>query len=255
MNNEKLIGYILSDVSTGRMEIKPKILSRTDKSITFETILQEGNKVNRNNRVYPTNIIEEGLKAKHITEQVVTNNWAGESDHPFDQDKRRQMRIELNNISHYVKKWWRDGDLIKGVCSTSCTPVGIALMNDITENNLIPAFSLRCLARYDNVGGRTMIKGPIHVICYDRVMYPSHAKAYGANTLSENANLLTVKDLELLNKEDSTLLESIGILGFDVESDTFVTNENYNIVARSKTSTAILTPGNTLKKSLSYLFK
>lgn len=232
MNNEKLIGYILSD-SSMMGEVKPKIIENNGKRIIFETILQEAEARNRNKRFYTKQVLLNGLNQAHIKERLLTNSWAGEAEHPMDLKIERQVRIDPSNKSHYVQKWWDDGNYIKGRIASSMTPIGKAMMDDIVENNLIVAFSLRCLAQVDKQSG--MVKDPIHIICYDQVQHPSHNKAYMSNSLSENTIPVSAEDLEYVIKNDGgVLLENLNLAGFNLDRDHFSVTKQGNIIAETQ---------------------
>lgn len=114
MKNDRLLGYVISE-NTG-ISVKPTIISRTDKTITFDAVLQESDRENRNGRIYPAAILEAGFNSPFVKERLVTNSWTGEAEHPAGDDINRLFRIEPNNTSHFIKSWYRDQTNNKMFC-------------------------------------------------------------------------------------------------------------------------------------------
>ena len=144
MKNDRLLGYIIAENSG--ISVKPKIISQTAKTITFEAVLQESNKQNRNGRIYPASVLEAGFNSKYVQERLITNSWKGEAEHPEGDDMSRLFRVEPNNTSHFIKSWGRDSsnpDLFTGIIQTAASRVGIDYMNMILENDMLTAFSLQ----------------------------------------------------------------------------------------------------------------
>jgi len=121
-NNEKVKGYIISEAE---YSATPKVLNdASGKPTVFETILQEGDIKNRNTRIYPTSVIQNGLNSEYVQERLATHSWVGEAGHPLAPTVERQLYIDQSNISHIITKTWFEGNLLYGVVETALTERG-----------------------------------------------------------------------------------------------------------------------------------
>jgi hypothetical protein len=87
----------------GRMRIKGK--------------LQESEVKNGNGRVYPKAVLEREAK-KYAETAVASNTAMGELDHP------ESTIVNLNNVSHNIKKIWWEGNDLMGELELLNTPSG-----------------------------------------------------------------------------------------------------------------------------------
>lgn len=76
MNNNELKGYIICESPTVMQ--KPQIItsSKCDR-VVIETILQDADVLNRNKRIYPKNVLENGLKSDFVKERIATKTFFG----------------------------------------------------------------------------------------------------------------------------------------------------------------------------------
>jgi hypothetical protein len=73
----KVKGYIISETSAVS---QPTVLSDKSNGATiFETILQDGDKPNRNKRVYPLSVLKKAMESDYIKERLDTKTWYGEA--------------------------------------------------------------------------------------------------------------------------------------------------------------------------------
>lgn len=209
----RVVGYVFSE-NTG-MQMKPKIISQTSKTITYDTILQEGDTENRNKRIYPSALLEAGFKSAYVQERLKTNSWAGEAEHPMGGDRERLFRIERSNIDHFIREWKREGKLFKGRIQTAANRMGTDLMNMILENDLVTGTSLRASGPVKNENGKQIVCGPFRMITYDNVSHPSHSPAY-ADMISKQSKStvvpITESDLSYLGEKDGFLMENADFL-------------------------------------------
>jgi hypothetical protein len=54
-------------------------------TITFIATLQEADAPNRNGRIYPKSVLEEGIRSPYIQERLRTKSLISECNHPSDQ--------------------------------------------------------------------------------------------------------------------------------------------------------------------------
>ena len=146
--------------------------------VRFNTVLQSLDCKNRNGRIYNGDALVKGLSAPEITELIANKKWKGECDHPITKDIQRIASVLSKYESHYITKWWREGNLIKGTIeSIDDNMYGTALAKRVLQGEN-PSFSLRALAMLEKDGTTTYVNKPPKVITYDEVKLPSHKEAY-----------------------------------------------------------------------------
>lgn len=146
--------------------------------VRFNTVLQSLDCKNRNGRIYNGDALVKGLSAPEITELIANKKWKGECDHPITKDIQRIASVLSKYESHYITKWWREGNLIKGTIeSIDDNMYGTALAKRVLQGEN-PSFSLRALAMLEKDGTTTYVNKPPKVITYDEVNLPSHKEAY-----------------------------------------------------------------------------
>lgn len=180
--NQKPFGYIIlendnSVAETTNVEVieKPQLFY-----VRFNTVLQSLDCNNRNKRNYNGNALVEGLSTPEINELIANKKWKGECDHPITKDIQRIATVLSTKCSHYITKWWRDGNLIKGTIESIADGEGLygtALARRVLQNEN-PSFSLRALAMLEKSGNITYVNKPPRVITYDEVNLPSHKESY-----------------------------------------------------------------------------
>jgi hypothetical protein len=157
----------------------PRIESANNNIVRFVTILQEADKKNRNGRIYPKHVLQEGIANPQLQEKLRTKNLFGECGHPLDQSVLRQMSIDQRNIAFIIDELWWDGDFLMGRCETADTAAGRD-MKGLIEQGTQVAFSLRAQGNvHKDLGqGADVVDSPIMICSWDWVCLPSHDKAY-----------------------------------------------------------------------------
>ena len=183
------LGYIIIETATTSDNIMPTKLveKRRDGRVLAEGCLQEANMKNRNGRFYDSRDLFPELVAPRQLELLNTGNMRGENGHPLSKDLVRQQTIDPNNCVCIYTKFWTDGDFIMGQYYGTYNEKGEEFNRELISG-LSPSFSLRALGTIKNTGRGAEVKG-IKLITYDRVIYPSHDKAYTHNIVSEGSNL------------------------------------------------------------------
>lgn len=180
------LGYVIIETATTSTDIMPaKIVSkRGDGRILAEGILQEANMKNRNGRFYDSRDLFPELVAPRQIELLKTGNMRAENGHPLSKDLVRQQTIDPNNCVAIFTKFWTDGDFVKGQFFGTYNDKGEEFNKEL-ECGISPSWSLRALGSIRNTGRGAEVKG-IKMITYDRVIYPSHDKAYTSGIVSES---------------------------------------------------------------------
>ena len=88
---------------------------KENKSLVVTGVLQRAEAKNQNGRVYPKEILEREIKA-YMEGPIKENRAMGELDHP------ESSVINLQNVSHNIKKCWWDGDDVMGDVEVLPTP-------------------------------------------------------------------------------------------------------------------------------------
>lgn len=169
--------YIIVE-NTGINTIPKKIKKDKSGNIRFEAVLQTAGDINRNRRRYGRDLLESGL-AK-ISQRVKEGAFIGELDHPIDTNPIRQTTCLYKEASHRIIDYGWDGNKLVGILETLRTPNGEILKN-LAEDGIPVGFSFRGMGDLrevnENTGRVFEVMGPLHVITWDSVSYPSHAEA------------------------------------------------------------------------------
>ena len=183
--------YIINESSlTNPVSISKK----SSNTVEFIAVLQEADAPNRNGRIYPKAVLEEGIKSPYIKEKLADGTLMGEVNHPTDNSVQRQMTIDLSNVSFRILEMWFEGNLLKGKCETLNNAKGRD-MAGLIEQGCKLAFSLRAQGKVhqDPVSGAQMVEPGIQICTYDWVATPSHMNAKVLNICEETMMALCGK--------------------------------------------------------------
>lgn len=200
------IGYVIIETGTTESEVEPAKLvkKRDDGRVEAEGILQEANMKNRNGRWYDSRDLFPELVAPRQIELLNSGNMRGENGHPLSKDLVRQQTIDPNNTVCIYTKFWTDGNFVMGRYFGTYNDKGEEFDKEL-RNGMSPSFSLRALGSIQNTRRGAEVKG-IKIITYDRVIYPSHDKAYTKGLVSESASLVPEGNKAILEESDSGLI-------------------------------------------------
>lgn len=179
--NEVVATIVMEETSPGGPARHLDVIDRESLFyVKFVTVLQEFNAENRNRRTYYKDPMWESLNLPHLQELRAKHTWAGECGHPMSDETKRILTIDPKLISHTINKIWLEGNLLYGEVETLDDGGGYG--TKFTKNILQgqePAFSLRALAQLVKLAdGSQVVRTRSHVVTYDRVILPSHNKAY-----------------------------------------------------------------------------
>ena len=98
------------------------------KSLYMEGIFVQGEKVNQNQRTYPS---KEIAKAVEAVQSKIDNGYSvlGEADHPED------LQVNLDRVSHMIEKMWMNGSDGYGRLKLLPTPMG-NICSTLLENGV-----------------------------------------------------------------------------------------------------------------------
>lgn len=187
------IGYVIIETATTSQDFKPTIVRSMDKKrVVAEVILQEANEKNRNGRFYDSNELFPQITAPRTQELIQHGELRAENGHPLSKDIQRQSTIDPNNTVAIFLKLWTDGNFIKAHARGTNNEKGEEFNQDLLDG-FSPAWSLRALGSIINTGRGAEVKNP-KIITWDRVIYPSHPRAYTQGIVSESSSIVVPND-------------------------------------------------------------
>ena len=218
------LGYIIIETATTQSDIPATIVeNRHDGRLIAEGILQEANMKNRNGRWYDSRDLYPELVAPRQQELLRTGNMRGENGHPLSKDLIRQQTIDPNNCVCVYTKFWTEGNFVKGQFFGTFNDKGEEFNKEL-EMGMSPSFSLRALGTIQNSSKGALVKG-IKLITYDRVIFPSHDKAYTTGIVSEASGMTAEGSALLVGDNDPGMV--IPINNSDVAN--YIKSESLNI--------------------------
>ena len=188
MNLNNNIGYMIIETATTESEIAPKIIydNKGARRVVAECVLQEANEKNRNGRYYDSKELFPQLTAPRTVELLKNGELRAENGHPLTKDIVRQSQIDPNNTVAIFLKLWTEGNFIKSHVRGTNNAKGEEFNLDLLEG-FKPAWSLRALGNISNTARGAEVKG-IKIITWDRVIYPSHPRAYTQGLVTEGCS-------------------------------------------------------------------
>ena len=153
-------------------DVPERFKKYTDGKIIAECYLQTADEKNQNRRIYPRNVLDQGMRA--IQEKIDNRRFVCELDHPISDNQVRQTTVEYKNASHIVREWWWEGNRIKGVIESLPYSSSGKILSGLIADHIPVGFSLRGLADVNDAGNAQYVQAPLIVISYDAVSEPSH---------------------------------------------------------------------------------
>lgn len=190
-------------------------MSESNNVTKFVAEIQEAEAPNRNRRIYSKEALESAIMHYSIQEKLKYKSLFGECSHPLSDDPKRQMFIDLNNVSHVMTDLWWEGNKLMAKVETTDTKVGRNMQGLIHQGTKV-AFSMRGMS--DNVrqdGEYTRVGSPLMITCWDWVVIPSHPNSY---MVSESDNSELIANKKILTEGTLTPYNSIDMLKYVTES-------------------------------------
>lgn len=182
---ETVISNIIIETAATPSDYELKITGERQGRVLAEGVLQEANKLNRNGRFYDASELFPELSAPRQEELLSTGNMRAENGHPITKDLVRQQTIDPNNTVAIFTKFWTDGDFVWGMFFGTFNDKGEEFNKELLAG-ILPSWSLRALGTVTNTRRGAEVRG-LKMITYDRVIYPSHDKAYTKGIVAESA--------------------------------------------------------------------
>ena len=208
MGPNENIGYVVIETATTISDIQPAKIIREDKRsnrVIAQGTLQEANEKNRNGRFYDSRDLFPQLTAPRTVELLRTGNLRAENGHPLSKELVRQQTIDPEKTVAIFLKLWTEGNFVKATFQGTNDARGEEFNKDLLCG-FSPSWSLRALGTIQNTGRGAEVKG-IKVITWDRVIYPSHPRAYTDGIVSESAGIGVNNDSNVfLEQNDKGIL-------------------------------------------------
>jgi hypothetical protein len=136
----------------------------------LEGKLQEADRENGNGRKYKFETLQREVE-NYIKGPVTNNNAMGELDHP------ESSVVNLNNVSHNIKKVWWDGKAVMGRLELLNTPSGKIAM-ELVSAGIPLGISSRGMGSVKQIGETVEVQDDFELLCWDLVSVPSTPEAY-----------------------------------------------------------------------------
>jgi hypothetical protein len=174
MSKQLLVDYMPFDVSPQQIN---ESLEQNGGMLVVTGPLQAAEKKNQNGRIYPKAVLEreaENYSAANIAERRAL----GELDHP------ESSVVNLQNVSHNVRKIWWEGLNLMGEVEVLSTPSG-NILKELFKNGIKLGISSRGLGSVKELreqdGEETVeVQDDFELICWDFVSNPSTQGAFMA---------------------------------------------------------------------------
>ena len=155
-----------------------QIIKADPKKAIYRMTLQTCDEVNQNKRIYPKKVL---VTAIGNAKERISKKLPGELDHPLLQgseqyDGMRQTTVLLKEVSHYIRDYEFQGNLLIGECETASTTNGRNLLGLIVDKCVVGK-SMRGMAELNSSGGVNVVQDPLYIITFDAVSLPSHKAA------------------------------------------------------------------------------
>ncbi len=173
---------------------------KESKPLVVSGVLQRAEAKNQNGRIYPKNILEREIK-QYIEGPIKERRATGELDHP------ESSVINLQNVSHNIKRIWWDGDDVMGEVEILSTPAG-NILKELFRNGITVGISSRGMGSVkENVSeGTVEVQDDFELLCWDFVSTPS---THGAFMTPKGLNESKIRIPEYKYKNVNNIIRDI----------------------------------------------
>ena len=166
---------------------------RNNETLIVTGVLQRAEAKNQNGRVYPREILEREVK-QYMEGPIKENRAMGELDHP------ESSIINLQNVSHTVKKCWWDGDDVMGKVEILNTPAGNILKALFAAGITVGISSRGMGSVKENLQNETVeVQDDFELLCWDFVSTPSTHGAFMKPSMGINENKINTPEYQYTN--------------------------------------------------------
>ena len=168
------------------------------RNFVIEGIFMQAEKPNRNNRVYPRDVMETAIN-RYVTEQVSRGRAVGELNHP------EGPTINLDKVSHRITELKWDGNNVMGKALVLNTPMG-QIVKGLLEGGVQLGVSSRGMGTLVQKNGVSVVGNDFLLATVDIVQDPSAPEAFvngimeGVEWIWENG-ILKAQEIEKYETE------------------------------------------------------
>lgn len=175
MNNQ-VIGSIILEAASKPTDFN--VIAENNGKVEATGIIQDADVENRNGRIYEEKDLKPEVYSDRIQKELIpTGNMRGHDGHPASSELSVQSVIDPKLCSVQYTKIWMEGKDIHANFRGTNNELGRAFTMDLLEG-CKPSFSLRALGSVDRErNGKCYVRN-IRIITWDRVIFPSHKRAY-----------------------------------------------------------------------------
>ena len=147
---------------------------RENKTLIVTGKLQAADTKNQNGRIYPEDILKREVE-QYMKGPVAENRAMGKLDHP------ESSVINLQNVSHTIKRCWWEGDSVMGDVEVLNTPAG-NILKALFASGITVGISSRGMGSVsENLAeGTVEVQDDFELLCWDFVSTPSTHGAFMA---------------------------------------------------------------------------
>ncbi len=172
MNKQLIVDYLPFEVEPEQIN---ESMKENDGKLIVRGVLQRAESKNQNGRVYPKDILVR--EAKKYTDEFINQRRAmGELDHP------ESSVVNLQNVSHNIKKMHFEGDNLLGEVEVLGTPRG-NILKELFKSGIKLGISSRGMGSVETVtedSGKEAqeVQPDFELIAFDFVSNPSTHGAF-----------------------------------------------------------------------------
>ena len=172
MNKQLIVDYLPFEIEPEQIN---ESMKENDGKLIVRGVLQRAESKNQNGRVYPKDILVR--EAKKYTEEFINQRKAmGELDHP------ESSVVNLQNVSHNIKKMHFEGDNLLGEVEVLGTPSG-NILKELFKSGIKLGISSRGMGSVETVtedSGKEAqeVQPDFELIAFDFVSNPSTHGAF-----------------------------------------------------------------------------
>ena len=145
---------------------------KENKTFEVKGVVQRAEAKNQNGRIYPKEILEREVE-NYMNGPVKENRALGELDHPDS------SVINLQNVSHTIKRLWWEGDDVMGEVEVLATPAGNILKALFAAGVTVGISSRGMGSVKENMSeGTVEVQDDFELLCWDFVSTPSTQGAF-----------------------------------------------------------------------------
>ena len=166
---------------------------KENKPLIVQGVLQRAEAKNQNGRVYPKEVLKREVD-NYIKGPIADNRAMGELDNP------ESSIINLQNVSHTVKKCWWDGNDVMGKVEILSTPAG-NILKALFASGITVGISSRGMGSVKEgvTEGTVEVQDDFELLCFDFVSTPSTHGAFMSPSKGLNENKIQSPEYKYTN--------------------------------------------------------